>query len=201
MSHGSPVFSPAFSSNYMLPPPPGLPIPPHLARQHRPRGERPDFDLGSDFGAPLGPPPGQQSTYRPPQSPPPLSPSEFPSIGHDQSRSRERQTGSAATKLSKTKEEKKRKKANLTENAHESKKRKGTGGRTKGSTTYSALEEQKLVDLVRECEPIGGKAWDALTALYNDWAKDNNVPRRTRQPLNQKWTKVRVLSPVPIHFY
>ncbi|KAJ3871553.1 hypothetical protein F5051DRAFT_446069, partial [Lentinula edodes] len=38
--------------------------------------------------------------------------------------------------------------------------------------------------------PTGGKAWDALSATYNKWAKNRNFPERKRASLQNHWNKI-----------
>ncbi|KAJ3804624.1 hypothetical protein F5876DRAFT_70475 [Lentinula aff. lateritia] len=53
-------------------------------------------------------------------------------------------------------------------------------GRAKGSSQYSHEERAEIVQLMNKLLPTGGKAWDALSATYNKWAKNRNFPERKR---------------------
>jgi hypothetical protein len=64
-------------------------------------------------------------------------------------------------------------------------------GRTTGAHNYSSEDLDALLDVLEECLPLGGHAWNSAGDDFNTWAQENGRPSRTAKSLELKFKQVR----------
>lgn len=70
--------------------------------------------------------------------------------------------------------------------------RKKQRGRTTGAHNYSTEDLDALFDILEECLPLGGHAWNSARDEFNTWAQENGRPSRTVKSLELKFKQVRI---------
>ncbi|KAG1737753.1 hypothetical protein EDB19DRAFT_1985050 [Suillus lakei] len=63
-------------------------------------------------------------------------------------------------------------------------------GRKAGATGYSADEVNRMLKEIGRRLPLGGKAWDAVTVTYNQWARQNHVMERSSKAIRAKYDMI-----------
>ena len=64
-------------------------------------------------------------------------------------------------------------------------------GRSAGVHNYSSEDLDALLDILEECLPLGGHAWNSAGDEFNTWAQENGRPSRTAKSLELKFKQVR----------
>lgn len=64
-------------------------------------------------------------------------------------------------------------------------------GRVTGAHNYSSEDLDALFDILEECLPLGGHAWNSAGDEFNTWAQENGRPSRTAKSLELKFKQVR----------
>jgi hypothetical protein len=64
-------------------------------------------------------------------------------------------------------------------------------GRATGAHNYSSEDLDALFDILEECLPLGGHAWNSAGDDFNTWAQENGRPSRTAKSLELKFKQVR----------
>lgn len=67
-------------------------------------------------------------------------------------------------------------------------------GRTAGAHNYSPEDLDALFDILEECLPLGGHAWNSAGDEFNTWAQENGRPSRTAKSLELKFKQVRIYT-------
>ena len=63
-------------------------------------------------------------------------------------------------------------------------------GRATGAHNYSSEDLDALFDVLEECLPLGGHAWNSAGDEFNTWALENGRPSRTAKSLELKFKQV-----------
>jgi hypothetical protein len=63
-------------------------------------------------------------------------------------------------------------------------------GQKAGATGYSADEVNHMLKEIGRRLPLGGKAWDAVTVTYNQWARQNHMMERSTKAIRAKYDMV-----------
>lgn len=72
--------------------------------------------------------------------------------------------------------------------------RKKQRGRASGAQNYSSEDLDALLDILEECLPLGGHAWNSAGDEFNTWAQENGRPSRTPKSLELKFKQVRIYN-------
>lgn len=64
-------------------------------------------------------------------------------------------------------------------------------GRAAGACNYSSEDVDAILDILEECLPLGGHAWNSAGDDFNTWAQENGRPSRTAKSLELKFKQVR----------
>ncbi|KAJ4488821.1 hypothetical protein C8J55DRAFT_487031 [Lentinula edodes] len=134
-----------------------------------------DFTLPDSFGAPFQP--NTVSGCQPPPNPQPLSPDTFPSPSELAASAGNGQQGATKQKKKKGPDGKEAKDNGVAKPTNK-----------KGDKRKNGVERKD--QLMNKLLPTGGKAWDALSATYNKWAKNQNFPECKRALLQNHWYKI-----------
>jgi hypothetical protein len=65
-------------------------------------------------------------------------------------------------------------------------------GRTTGAHNYFSEDLDSFFDILEECLPLGGHAWNSTGDEFNTWAQENGHPSRTAKSLELKFKQVRI---------
>ncbi|KAG2082554.1 uncharacterized protein F5147DRAFT_783262 [Suillus discolor] len=63
-------------------------------------------------------------------------------------------------------------------------------GRKAGAAGYSVEEVERLLKEINKCISLGGKAWDAVTVSYNEWARCNCVSECSTKAIRAKYDAI-----------
>ena len=63
-------------------------------------------------------------------------------------------------------------------------------GHTTGAQNYSSEDLDALFNILEECLPLGGHAWNSAGDDFNIWAQENGRPSRTTKSLKLKFKQV-----------
>lgn len=74
-------------------------------------------------------------------------------------------------------------------------------GRAAGANNYSSEDLDALFDILEECLPLGGHAWNSAGDEFNTWAQENGRPSRTVKSLELKFKQVRISIYLSIYFF
>jgi hypothetical protein len=67
-------------------------------------------------------------------------------------------------------------------------------GRTAGSPNYNDDDKDKLLELMEDILPVGHKGLNTLEDRFNEWAVQNNRPKRKASSLETKFKQVSKFS-------
>ena len=65
-------------------------------------------------------------------------------------------------------------------------------GHAVGVANYSTEDLDALFDILEECLPLGGHAWNSAADEYNAWTQENGHPSQTAKSLELKFKQVRI---------
>ena len=65
-------------------------------------------------------------------------------------------------------------------------------GCTTGAHNYSSEDLDALFNILEECLPLGGHAWNSAGDEFNTWAQENGRPSQTAKSLELKFKQVRI---------